>query len=231
MATGFLNKSIEVNGTVSKYVVYVPDDYKPGKSWPLIVFLHGAGERGDDGMMQSQVGIASAIRKHPERFPAIVLMPQCPSGKFWDAILEDMEAQLAATREEYRIDSKRITLTGLSMGGYGTWMWGATKTDTFAGFMPICGGGDVGDRLGAEGGAKFGTLDERIKKLATIPIWAFHGGSDSVVPPEQSRTMVEKVRAAGGSVEYTEYEGVDHNSWDRAYGSRESIEWLLAQHK
>ncbi|MBI2422231.1 MAG: prolyl oligopeptidase family serine peptidase [Candidatus Hydrogenedentes bacterium] len=232
--SGFLNKSIEVNGKVSKYVIYVPDGYTPSKSWPLVVFLHGAGERGDDGMMQSQVGISPAIRKFPERFPAIVLMPQCPTARFWDAILEDMKAQMAATREEYNIDEKRISLTGLSMGGYGAWMWGATESDTFAALLPICGGGDLGDiakRISADVDDRFGTLEERIPKLATLPIWAFHGAADSVVPVEQSRVMVDKVKAAGGNVKYTEYEGVDHNSWDRAYSSKEAIEWLLSQHK
>ena len=234
MDTGFLQKSIEVHGQAERYVVYVPEGYDAAQSWPLIVFLHGAGERGDDGTAQTTAGIGPAIQAHPERFPAIVLMPQCPKEADWNTAHDMLNAQLEATRGAFNIDEKRIYLTGLSMGGYGTWLWGAIKTDTFAALMPICGGGDPEDiqqLLKVGGGNPYGSLASRLRALATIPIWAFHGGADDVVPPDRSRTMVEAVKARGGTIRYTEYEGVGHNSWDAAYGDPEAIAWLLAQRK
>lgn len=234
LAKGFSSKTISVGGKDEKYAVYVPESYTADKAWPLIVFLHGAGERGDDGIAQTKAGIGPAILKNPERFPAIVLLPQCPNGTEWSSRLDSLEAQMDATRKEFNIDSKRIYLTGLSMGGYGTWLWGAIKTDVFAALIPICGGGDPADiqrLLKTPGSNPFGSHASRVRALAKVPIWAFHGGSDSVVPPANTRTMVEAVKAAGGNVQYTEYEGVDHNSWDRTYQSADTISWLLKQTK
>jgi len=233
--TGFINKTVTLDGKTSRYVVYVPFEYDPGQAWPLILFLHGAGERGDDGMVQTEVGIGTAIRRHPERFPAIVVFPQCPRDNFYSAILDVMEAQLAATRAEFNIDDERVYLTGLSMGGFGTWLWGAVKTDTFAALMPICGGGRdriVRDALGMTGESPFGTFETRVKQWASVPVWAFHGGADGVVAPEQSREVVEAIRASGGTqIRYTEYEGVGHDSWNRAYDDPQAIAWLLRQRK
>jgi len=141
---------------------------------------------------------------------------------------------MAAIRSAYNVDSARIYLTGLSMGGYATWLWGAINTDTFAALMPICGGGDPADiqkRLKAGGGNPYGSMASRLRALATVPIWAFHGADDSVVPAELSRNMVEAIQARGGNIQYTEYEGVDHNSWDKAYQESEGIPWLLQQRK
>ncbi len=211
--TGFLNKCMTVDGVERTYVVYVPRDYDAGRSWPLVVFLHGMGERGDDGLLATAVGIGNAIRFHQDRFPCVVVMPQCPADKTWVAAFPHIDEALQLTREEYSIDPDRITLTGLSMGGYGTWAYGARHNEVFAALMPICGGGKAADA----------------PDLSKLPIWAFHGGSDSVVSPEESRKMVKAVQEAGGDVRYTEYPGVDHNSWDNAYGDPEAIAWLLGQ--
>ena len=232
--TGFLNKEADWNGAPRHYVTYVPREYDAAKSWPLIVFLHGAGERGDDGLIQSEVGIGEAIRRNAERFPAIVVFPQCPADRFWDAILDHLDAVIADTRATYNIDPKRITLTGLSMGGYGAWVWGATKTDLFAAIMPICGGGKPEDmgRLAKDADfSVFGTLPERVEKLVTVPIWAFHGLDDDVVPPLRTKMMVDLVKREGGDVKHTEFRDTGHNSWDKAYGSANVIRWLLKQEK
>jgi len=229
-----ISKSIDVGGKSHRYLVYEPPGYTPDKAWPLIVFLHGAGERGDDGLAPAQAGIGNAIRKNPERFPTVVLFPQCAIGSDWAFHHDLLDAELEAVLSEYKIDPKRIYLTGLSMGGYGTWLWGAIKTDTFAALVPICGGGDPDDIqkiVGAPHANPYGSHASRVRALATLPIWAFHGGSDSVVPPENTRTMVEAIKAAGGNIQYTEFEGVDHNSWDPAYQSEETIAWLLKQKK
>lgn len=234
MKTGFIKKSIPVHQSEEHYTVYVPGDYTADAAWPLIVFLHGAGERGDDNEAPRMQGIAEVIEKTPERVPAIVLIPQCPKGEVWNTRHDQLEAMLETTRKEYNIDDSRIYLTGLSMGGYGTWLWGAINTDTFAALVPICGGGDPEDiqqLLNAKGGNPYGSLASRLRALATVPIWAFHGADDTVVPPDRSRFMVEEIKKRGGTIKYTEYEGVGHNSWDKAYQESDVIEWLLQQRK
>ncbi len=233
VATGFINKTLRSDGEPYRYVVYVPREYNADETWPMIVFLHGSGERGSDGLIQTEVGIGTAIRRHADRFPAIVLMPQCPKEKFWDAILGEMEQAMAQTQEEYRIDEDRIYLTGLSMGGYGAWLWGATKIDTFAAIMPICGGGSTMETrfMGAGEDGVFGAKEERIENLAKVPIWAFHGADDATVPPARSEQMVRLVKDAGGKVRFTLYEDTGHNSWDKAYGDEAAIKWLLKKRR
>jgi len=221
VATGFISFTTTTEGETRKSVVYVPDNYDPHKEWPLIVFLHGMGERGNDGLKQTEVGIGRAIRLHPDRFPALVVMPQCSPSTVWSAAENQNGAPswkyiddvIAYVKRHYSIDDRRMTLTGLSMGGYGTFRYGAMRADEFAAFMPICGGGNVDDA----------------KELARRPLWAFHGLADTTVPPEKSEQMVEAIKAAGGEAKLTEYEGVGHNSWDNAYGDDAAIAWLLSK--
>jgi predicted peptidase len=215
MNTGFINKTIHEGKDARRYVVYVPREYDPAKAWPLVVFLHGAGERGNDGLAQSEVGLGRAIRLWPDRFPCVVVMPQCPEGVWWDGAIQDIDAVYEAALRDYNIDRSRIYLTGLSMGGFGTWQYGAAHADRFAALMPICGGGKVEDA----------------PKLASVPIWAFHGAKDEVVSVEQTRKMVEAVRKAGGKVEFTEYPDLNHNSWDATYSDEKVAAWLFKQHK
>ncbi len=216
-ATGFITKVITVNSRERAYCLYVPREYSPEKAWPLIVALHGSGERGDDGLLQTDVGIGRAIRRHADRFPCLVLMPQCAEKSHWKGAWEkskdEITAEMAQTRRDFCVDPDRIYLTGLSMGGFATWTYGAEHVDEFAALMPLCGGGDSKDA----------------QKLTQVPIWAFHGAEDSSVPPQESRQMVEAVKAAGGNVKYTEYEKVNHNCWDRAYEDPNTIQWLLSQ--
>lgn len=212
-ATGFINKSMVVDGEERKYAVYVPRYYDSDRKWPLIVFLHGAGERGDDGLKQTEVGIGPAIRLNPERFPAVVVMPQCPENVYWSSAEDDITESIERTLEEYNIDRRRIYLTGLSMGGYGTWTYGAKNVERFAALIPICGGGSA----------------DYAEALAKRPIWAFHGADDQVVLPERSTQMVEAVNAEGGDVNYTEFPETGHNSWDQTYQNEETIEWLFDQ--
>jgi len=141
---------------------------------------------------------------------------------------------MAQTRKDYSVDAHRITLTGISLGGYGTWGWGSVKADTFAALMPVCGGGNPSDlniyikgRVPTIYSSK--NLDKRIEKLGNMPIWAYHGGADTVVPTFRSKKMVEEIEKAGGKPKLTIFKGVGHNSWDRAYGSKKGIEWLLEQ--
>jgi len=235
VVSGFINKTVGTSLGERRYVLYVPREYDASKAWPLVVFLHGAGERGDDGIIQSEVGIGTAIRRNPDRFPALVLMPQCPKERIWDwEVLEGVEKAMADTQGNYAVDTSRIYLTGLSMGGFGTWTWGPAKSDVFAALMPICGGGRLEgiSRLGNPASAeKFLTLEERVQRMAKMPVYAFHGADDEVVKPELSREMVELITAAGGEVKYEEFPETGHNSWDKAYGSAEAIAWLFEQKK
>jgi predicted peptidase len=214
--TGFVPKVIEWEGESYRYAVWVPADYTPARRWPIILFLHGMGECGRDGESHTTVGLGRAIREHPERFGALVVMPQIPVGRRWEGPMQTLAlATLEATLEEYSADRRRIVLTGLSLGGFGTWSLGARHADMFCALVPICGGGDPADA----------------GKLAGLPIWCFHGEADPAVPVQRSREMVEAVGAAGGRVRYTELAGVTHNSWDSAYGDPEVIAWMLAQRR
>lgn len=225
-ATGFVNMTTRVGDIAQPCVVYVPREYDASRSWPLVVFLHGMGERGTDGLKQTEVGIGRAIRRNPDRFPCLVVMPQCPIDSVWDRprfpgtqIYGDasghIDDAIRQVREEFNIDENRIALTGLSMGGFGTFLYGAKRTDLFSAFMPICGGGN----------------EEDAAALARRPMRVFHGGDDPVVPKTRSTKMVAAIKAAGGTVQYTEYPKTGHNSWDRAYGEKKAINWLISQTK
>lgn len=215
-ATGFVAKTIDLDGETYRYTLYVPAEYTAQRDWPAVLYLHGAGERGDDGSRHTLHGLGKAVREHPERFPCLVVMPQCRPEVQWQGPMQALAlACLEATLADYRIDRSRIVLTGLSYGGFGTWWLGAREAERFAALLPICGGGNPADAA----------------RLARLPIWCFHGDADPVVPVECSRVMVAAVRAAGGAVEYTEWAGVTHNSWDPAYGDPRVIEWMLNQRK
>ncbi len=209
------------DGRTRRAAVWVPPDYTPQTSWPLVVALHGYGERGDD-LEHVQHGFGKALRAHPERFPALVLLPQCPTDLVWVKVdqpwavghgpAEDhLDAALDAMLETYPVDRTRITLTGLSMGGFATWVWGAKRADHFQRFLAVCGGG----------------LPELAPRFGTKPFWAIHGDADDVVPAALTAEMVGALRAAGGRVRHTIYAGVAHDSWSRAYADAEIARFLV----
>jgi len=236
--TGFQKRTVEVGSVTYKYQVYVPASYRPSKKWPVIFFLHGAGERGADGERQADLGLPARIREMKD-FPAIVVMPQCAQGLWWGD--PEMEAQAFAALEqsmkEFHGDPERLYLTGLSMGGYGTWAFGYKYPEKFAALVPVCGGVVANRRfLSAPPWHPLSThpedpYGEAASHLTRVPIWAFHGDADPRVPVTESRKLTEAVKARGGNVRYTEYEGVAHNAWDRAYWEGELLPWLLAQRK
>jgi predicted peptidase len=209
----------DADGKEVKYVLFVPLDYKGDKPCPLILFLHGAGETfdGKNEGKQAKVGIGPAVEKQAKTFPAFVLMPQAQK-RGWQATGEDAARALDILKEvqkNYKIDDKRLYLTGLSMGGFGTWSLAAKYPDKWAAIVPICGGGDVKDA----------------EKIKNIPTWVFHGDADTAVKVDRSRDMVKALKDAGGNPKYDEYPGVGHNSWDKAYGTKELYEWLFKQEK
>lgn len=217
-AAGFVKKTFKNDdGTESPYVVYVPHGYDGSKAVPVVLFLHGAGETKGGSKQPVEVGIGPAIKKREKTFPFFVVIPQAET-RTWKADSANGKRALAmldATMKEYKTDPARVYLTGLSMGGYGTWNMAAAHPDKWAAIAPVCGGGDP----------------KQAEKFKDLPCWAFHGDKDPAVPVGKSREMVEALKAAGGHPKYTEYPGVAHNSWDKAYGTDELYTWLLEQKK
>ena len=218
---------------VLKYRLLKPLGYNPNKIYPLVIFLHGAGERGDDNTAQLKHGMAEFCKQaRREKNPCYVIAPQCPTDEKWanidwlaegtikmpEASSDSMKLTMAVVDsmiEDAAIDKNRIYITGLSMGGYGTWDAIARRPDFFAAAVPICGGGDP-------------TTAEKIKH---IPISCFHGDEDKAVAVEKSRIIIKAIEEAGGSPQYTEYKGVGHDSWTKTYADEATHEWLFAQRR
>lgn len=222
------------------YRLFVPENVNPNKKYPLVVFLHGAGARGTDNITQLAENRGAIVWAEPKVqavHPCFVLAPQCPSDSSWSTLFTDNndpykpEKPLLAVinlikklLKEHNIDEKRVYITGLSMGGYGTWTAIINFPELFAAAIPICGGGDV----------------SKVEKVKNIPIWVVHAEDDPVVPVENSRTLVRKLSEIGGKIKYTEYEkgyieslgwGDGHGSWKPAYEDQRIIEWLFEQRK
>ncbi len=197
------------------YIVTVPSGLSADERLPLIVFLHGAGERGTDPEILRVHSVPKLFTDDPDYhgLRVITLSPQCPPDDVWSAHVHTLHALIEQTVSEYPIDPDRVTITGISMGGFGTWEMICRYPGMFAAAAPICGGGMVW-RAGA---------------LKNLPIRAFHGDCDSTVLPEYSLEMVRAVNAAGGHAELTLYPGVGHDSWNNAYGQSDVLEWLAAQ--
>jgi predicted peptidase len=237
--TGFLDRTLALHGASYKYQVFVPEGWSSSKKWPVILFLHGAGERGTDGLIPTEVGLGTAMRRDRSRFPAIIVFPQCLKDRWWaDPAMEEIAlGALAAAAKEFHGDAKRTYLTGLSMGGYGTWAIAARHPGKFAAIAPICGGIAAPERLRQSDPviAKNSLPDEPksytdvAAKIGKTPEWIFHGGDDPVVPVEGARKMNEALKAAGGIVRYTEYPGVGHDSWVKAYADPELMTWMLSK--
>jgi|SRR5580658_3736588 poly(3-hydroxybutyrate) depolymerase len=229
--TGFLNRRVQVNSVTYRFVVYLPEDYRrdDGKLWPVILFLHGRGERGSEGLWQTQTGLPQEIRDHPERWPFVIVMPQCPIPAHWTdpAMMNMAMAALDQESAEFHGDPDRTYLTGLSLGGYGAWelarlyphRWAAVTiaaSGIFWSYAP--------DRWQREA-----TLtSEYAQAVGRTPIWLFHGSDDPVVPPRESELMFDAVKAAGGHIRLWIYQGLQHDSWTRAYNEPELPRWLLS---
>lgn len=230
---GLNDRTVTVNGVTHKYAVWLPQGFdsawrqsKTAEPLPTIVFLHGRGECGTDGRRQTTVGLGPALAKNPARWGFVVVMPQKPqTDSAWMAHEAMVLAVIADAQKEFNTDPTRTYLTGLSQGGAGTWALGSKHAHMFAAIAPVCGYGST----------------EAAAGLANMPVWAFHGGRDRVVPVERSQALVEatiaaKKRAAGATpsggdsgraeVTLTVYPEADHNSWDKAY-AEDLPAWLL----
>ena len=198
------------------YLVYLPDDYgkDPEKKWPLVMFLHGVGECGSDLTKVEKHGIPK-LAVAGQKFDFILIAPQCPAGKFWPNLCDPLLAVIDNAKSKWNVDNDRVYLTGLSMGGFGTWQLGCYSPETFAAIAPICG---AGYRWTA-------------KNLKDMPVWAFHGEKDNVVPVQESYNMIEEIKKAGGNPKLTTYPDLQHDSWTVTYNNPELYKWLLAQKK
>ena len=213
-APGFHLRTVKAPAGDRKYTVFVPTGYDGTKAVPAVLFLHGSGERGDDGIKGGQIGLGAAILAHPERFPAIAVLPQ--ASKTWAADSDDAKAALAALDDvlaNYKVDRQRIALTGLSMGGAGTWSVASAHPEKFSAIVPICGRGKP----------------EAVEAIKGLPTWIVVGDEDGVSTVQNARSMAQALRDAGVNPRQTEYRAVGHNSWDRAYNDPNLIDWMISQ--
>jgi predicted peptidase len=218
------------------YRLLKPDGYaKDSKEcYPLVVFLHGGFGRGTDNQKQLRSGVDEFVKESTrKKHPCFLAVPQCPPDKLWFNVgPQDVRGNLPLPKSptepsalvldliealcnEFRIDKDRIYLTGLSMGGYGTWDLISRRPDLFAAAIPVAGGGDPA----------------QAEKLAKLPIWAFHGAADPLVPVERARDMIAAIKKAGGAPKYTEYKGVSHDAWTPTYRDNAVLDWLFEQKK
>ena len=201
-----------------RYLLYLPKDYGTGQDerWPLVLFLHGSGERGADTRLVTNQGLPKLVEEGHD-FPFLLVSPQCPERGWWTT--EENIAALAALLDEieqsYAVDPDRVYVTGLSMGGYGAWALATAFPRRFAAIVPICGGGDPA----------------AVCAMRHVPAWVFHGEDDDMVPLHKARMMVDTLQACGGNVRFTAYPGVGHDSWTRTYANPELYHWLLDQRR
>ena len=192
------------------YLLYLPKQYDKQESWPLLLFLHGGGERGDNLELVKVHGPPKLISEGKD-FPFIVVSPQCRKDQWWEPI--ELISLLDDIGRKYKVDEDRIYVTGLSLGGYGTWRLAAYAPHRLAAIVPICGGGE----------------SFWAKPFAHLPVWAFHGAKDAGVPLERSQAMVDALKKSGGMPKFTVYPDAEHDSWTETYNNPKLYEWLLEQ--
>ena len=214
------------------YRLLAPEHVEPGQRYPLVLFLHGAGERGSDNRAQLKyLPTWMTEAEYRRKYPCYLLAPQCPANEWWidvewgqpkpgmtPTISDRLAAVVGACDRvlaQHPIDAQRQYLTGISMGGFGTWDLAIRFPERWAAALPVCGGGDA----------------EHAERMVNLPIWAFHGDRDDVVPPFYSREMIQALREAGGNPNYTELRGVGHDSWTPAYRQSEALDWMFRQVK
>lgn len=219
--TDRLARTVEITVQLD-YALFLPDGYtdQPDRSWPLILFLHGSGERGDDIARVYKHGLPKRLAQR-HHLPAIVVAPQCPHATTWSEHLPALTALLDDIGATYRVDHERVYATGLSMGGAGTWHLAARYPDRFAAIVPICGSAHwyIGDPA------------DTVRPFQHLSIWVFHGALDTAVPLIESAGLVAALRTANADVRLTIYDDLPHNAWDRAYATPALYDWLFAQRR
>jgi predicted peptidase len=215
-----LSFSKQITKTVRlRYLLHLPAAYEtdPAQRWPLILFLHGGGERGTDQHMLKIHSIPMIVEQQPD-FPFVVLSPQCPADSSWVEELDALDALLETICETYRVDRGRLYLTGPSMGGMGTWSYAVAHPDKFAAIAPIC------------GGLRY-VNPQRACVLKELPVWVFHGAEDPIVPIAMSQVLVDALEGCGGNVRFTIYPGRGHDVHVETYDNPELYKWFLAHRR
>lgn len=202
------------------YLRYLPPDYDkdPAKKWPLILFLHGAGERGDDLNLIKKHGLPKVVEERD--IPFVMVAPQCPLNHWWSDFLPALDDILEYSITSLNVDPQQVYLTGLSMGGFGTWHMAVEYPHRFAAIAPVCGSNSW----------MYGIIN-RLCVITDIPTWVFHGAKDDIVPLKASQDMVEQLQACGGDVRFTIYPEAMHDSWTETYNNPEFYQWLLSHKK
>lgn len=219
MQTSHTFESLISKQPLLNYLLYLPPEYDPQSSqrWPLMLFLHGFGKRGDT------VADLEAVKLHGlprlveagKDFPFIIASPQCSRQSWWTLNVETLKDLVESLAAQYPVDRSRIYLTGLSMGGYGSWSLSIAYPELFAAVAPICGGG----------------VRSQVSRLKNVPVWAFHGALDDVVLPYRSQSMVEALQQVGGDARLTIYPTLMHDSWTVTYDNPELYDWFLSHSK
>lgn len=218
LPSGFLDREVQVNGVSRRFVVYVPIDYSPSHAWPAILFLHGRGESGSDGRRQLTQGLAPAIVKRRAAWPFVVIFPQKSQPEIrWTDEVPMLAAILDAVEASYHLDPARRYITGLSQGGHGTLTLAMRLPWHFAALATVCGW--VDDPAAAAAA------------IGTVPVWAFHGEDDPIVPVGRSLEIVEALHRVGGQAQLTRYPSVGHDAWHLAYGNEDLPSWFLSHHR
>jgi predicted peptidase len=223
-ASAFRALELTLGDRTFRYAVYVPAGYDSTRAWPCIVFLHGSGECGEDGVKPTLIGLGPALLAHPERWPFVVVFPQKPrEDEEWEEHEDLVLAALDSVRREFRVDSARIALTGNSQGGHGAWVIGARHAELWSCLAPVCG---------------YGRALTVATRVARLPVWAFHGMKDDQVDPQDTRKIVEAIRGERArlgldpqAARITLYPDANHDSWDPAYAEEELPRWMLAQRR
>jgi predicted peptidase len=213
--TGFMVKQVRVGNEDLNFGLFIPHAYNSSARWPVIVFLHGALEGGNDGKSCMDVGLGPAVAKRAHDFPFIVIFPQTSDHWKGETGAQIVLACLDKVQHDYSTDVERVILSGLSDGGYGTWMVGARYPNRFSALVPMAGYSDYPD----------------VARLTMLPVWCFHNSVDPFVSSGDSREMCKRIKDAGGNLKYTEYGTFGHDCWDQAYDQGELFTWMLAQHR
>ena len=234
----FLERTVTLGERQYRYRVWLPARYTKLHHWPVVLYLHGSGERGSDNLRQLSIGLPPALERFGQRYKVVVVLPQCPMGQEWYGEQETQAlAALEQTIREFHGDRRRVYLTGISMGGAGAWYM-ARHRRKWAAVIPVCGEvarqpgdpfpsdppPDIARIVGAQN--PYTAMAETIGKT---PVWAFHGAADEIVPPSQSRNMFAALKRAGGNARYTEYRDAGHDVWDMVYANSDLVHWMLQQ--
>jgi predicted peptidase len=230
--SGLVQRTVQSNGRTYPVEIFVPPGWNSREKWPVILFLHGAGHRLNLGASGNAISLGQRFISYQNQKEAIVVFPRCYIDEFWSQPhVAAMALQaLKAVAREFHGDAQRTYLVGLSMGGFGTWYIASRNPAEFAALVVVCGGIRTPATIAIPAvSSEENPFEDTARRLRTVPVWIFHGDNDEVIPVSESRLMANALRALGTKVRYTEYAGVGHNAWDKAFAEPEFFPWLFAQ--